>query len=483
MKGKNWLLTNSGKMVKMNKMKGKKACWLLLGLMAAAAFSIGRPQELDSANLTSAKDTLETSRLSFDGKNAEALTADSTIIKMATSGAPSTSTANLFPGDTIVYVGSSNTYTVSQIISTTRFSVTTGLATADTDAADEFVVKRTATHTISFTTVSAIANGAIKVRVKAGASTNNDGNPDQDGWDFNSIADGDVTCPADVAGYYDFVSGTATVSGGTGCAAGYHCFECRYSGPGKANQSLSMTIGSTTKLLNPAPASGHTEGTADTYSVIIDNLDSDDVAVDSTTVKVAAIESVRVSATVEPTIDFSIAGLSVGTTACGVATDVTTTATTVPLGSLSIGSFTNAAQQLEVSTNADNGYVVTTIENDQLSRVDDSTVEIPDTPGDTSTATYAVSDEWSSTSTKGFGFSLQNIDAASVAFYYNESTRTFSARQFAATTDSESPQTIFSSTTVADGEDVYACYRAIVGATQEAGNYWNVITYRATATF
>jgi len=173
----------------------------------------------------------------------------------------------------------------------------------------------------------------------------------------------------------------------------------------------------------------------------------------------------------------------VGTTACGVATDVTTTASTVPFGSLSINSFTNAAQQLEVSTNADNGYVVTALENDQLSRVDDSTVEIADTPGDTSTASESVSDEWSSTSTKGFGYSLQNVDANSVAFYYNESSRTFSARQFAATADSESPQTIFSSSTVADAEDAYVCYRAIVSATQEAGTYWNAITYRATATF
>jgi len=460
-----------------------KSRLVLLGLMVAAAFFVGRPCELDSANLTSAKDTLETSRLSFDGKNASALTANSTVIKVATSGAPSVSTANLFPGDTIVYTGTSNTYTVDQIISTTQFTVTAGLASADADSGDEFVVRRTATHTVSFTTASAIPDGAIKVRIKAGASTNNDGNPDQDGWDFHSISDTDVTCPSDVAGYYDFVSGTATVSGGTGCAAGYHCFECRYSGPGKVGQALSMTIGGTTKLVNPAPASAHSEGTADTYSVIIDNLDSSDTAIDSTTVKVAVIESVRVTATVDPTINFSISGLGVGTTACGVATDVTTTASTVPFGSLSINSFTNAAQQLEVSTNADNGYVVTALENDQLSRVDDSTVEIADTPGDTSTASESVSDEWSSTSTKGFGYSLQNVDANSVAFYYNESSRTFSARQFAATADSESPQTIFSSSTVADAEDAYVCYRAIVSATQEAGTYWNAITYRATATF
>ena len=463
-------------------MKSRKYLFLAV-LLLGGAFWVGRPQSLDSANLTNAKDTLETSRLSFHGANGEALTENSTVITIATTGYPSTSTANLFPGDTIVYLGSSNSYTVDQIISSTQFTVTTGLASADTDANDEFVVKRTASHTINFTTASAIADGAIRIRVKAGASNNNDGNPDQDGWDFNSISDSDVTCPADVAGYYDFVSGTATVSGGTGCPAGYHCFECRYSGPGKKGQALSITIGGGTKLINPAPASGHTEGTADTYSILMENLDSDDNIIDSTTAKVAVIEAVRVTATVNSILNFSISGLGVGTTACGVSTNVTTTATTVPLGALSIGSFTNAAQQLEVSTNADNGYAVTAIENDQLSRVDDSSVEIPDEPGDAGAATESTSDEWASTSTKGFGYSLQNIDANSVAFSYNESGRTFSARQFAADADSESPQTIFSSTTVADGEDVYVCYRAIVSATQEAGVYWNAITYRATATF
>ncbi len=466
----------------MDKMKSRGYLFLV-ALLLGGAFWIGRPQSLDSANLTDAKDTLETSRLSFDGANASALTAGSTVITIATSGYPSTSTANLFPGDTITYVGSSNTYTVGQIISSTQFTVTSGLDSADTDANDEFIVKRTASHTISFTTVSAIPNGAIRVRIKAGASNNNDGKPDQDGWDFNSISNSDVTCPSDVAGYYDFVSGTATVSGGTGCPAGYHCFECRYSGPGKVGQSLSMTIGGTTKLINPAPASSHTEGTADTYSVIIENLDSSDTAIDSTTTKVAVIESVRVTATVEPLLSFTISGVAAGSSVCGTTTDVATTATTVPLGSLSISSFTDAAQQLEVSTNADNGYVVTAIENDQLSRIDDASVEIPDEPGDSSAASESVSDEWASTSTKGFGYSLQNVDAASVAFSYNESGRTFSARQFAADSESESPQTIFSSSTVADGEDVYVCYRAIVSATQEAGTYWNAITYRATATF
>ena len=454
------------------------------GLFLFLAISLGLilARDLGSANLTSVKDTLETSRLSFHAANASGITAGSSVIQIQTSGYPSTSTANLFPGDTIKYLGTGNTYTVDQIIDSDEFSITGTLATADSDANDEFVVIRTATHTVTLTTVSAVPNGAIRVRIKAASTNYNDGNPDQDGFDFNSMTDSDVTCPADTTGF-DFVTGTATVSGGTGCPAGYHCFECRYSGTGAASTSLSITIGGTNELVNPAPASGHTAGTADTYSVIVENLDANDNVVDSTIAKVAVIESVRVTATVDPRIEFSIAGVASGNTVCGNTLDVTTTATAVPFGSVAISSFTDAAQQLTVATNANGGYVVTAIEDDQLSIGGDHSVEIPDTPGDNSLASHTTSDEWANTSTKGFGYSLQNVSAASVAFGYDESSRTFPAKQFADAANSETPQTIFSSTTVANSEQVYVCYRLIVSATQQAGEYENQITYRATATF
>jgi len=458
----------------------------LFALLVLAGFSFPRP--LDSANLTSASDTLETSRLSFHGKNAEQLTAGTSIIKMATSDTPSTSTANLFTGDTVVYTGTSNTYTVDYIIDSDEFAVTATLDAADDDLNDEFVIDRTGTHTVAFTTTSAIADGAIKIRIKADDTTPNDGHPDNEGWDFNSIAGSDVACPGDVGSYYDFVTATATASGGSGCAAGYHCFECRYSGPGNPGESLSMTIGADPELINPSATSGHSEGTADTYSIIFDNLNSTDTAIDSTTVKVAVIESVRVTATVDPTISFSIAALNVGTTACGNALDVTTTATTVPFGSLSIGAFADLAQNLTVSTNADNGYAVTALENNQMVMVGATAPEIPDTPGDTPAASHTAKDDWDSTTTKGFGYSIENVDATTPAFQYSDSDgdcsgTTYCAKQFADLANSEAHQTIFSSTTVADNQNAYVCYRAIISATQEAGDYWNAITFRATATF
>lgn len=458
---------------------------LYLALFSCISFLF--PQYLDSANLTSVADTLETSRLSFHGKNNEQLTAGTTIIKMATSGTPSTSTANIFPGDTVEYVSTDNTYTVYQVIDTDEFSVTAALDAADDDADDEFIIQRTSQHVVTFTAASAVADGAIKVRIKADSANFNDSDPDDDGWDYNSIGNGDITCPGDVATKYDFVTGTATVSGGTNCASGYHCFECRYSGPGNPGESMSITIGDGTEMVNPSAASGHSAGTADTYSVIVDNLNASDTAVDSTTAKVAVIESVRVTATIDPTINFSVAALGAGSTACGNALDVASTATTVPFGSVAISSFTDLAQNLTVSTNASGGYVVTALEDNQMRIVGATAPEIPDTPGDTATASHTVTDEWVSTSTKGFGYSIENVDAASAAFEYTDSTAgcdgVYCAKQFADNAGSEAHQTLFSSSTVADNENAYVCYRIIVGATQEAGDYWNAITYRATATF
>ena len=72
----------------------------------------------------------------------------------------------------------------------------------------------------------------------AGVDCPNDGNPDDQGFDFNTSVDVAAT---DV-GVYNFVTGVATVSGGTGCTAQptttvlrVHC-----SGAGSIGQKLSV---------------------------------------------------------------------------------------------------------------------------------------------------------------------------------------------------------------------------------------------------
>ena len=296
---------------------------------------------------------------------------------------------------------------------------------------------------------------------------------------------------------FDFVAGVATASGGTGCTApaNYHCFEFHYSGIGAIGQAFTLYIGATTGTNTPiAPATGtaHTEGTADTYTFIVKNFalnanPNTATPYDATTGKVAHIESVRVTATVDPTISLSVAGIASGATRCGVATDVTTTALSVPFGTMALNTFKTLAQDVTVSTNAASGYVVTASENDQLGKDGATTPFIIDALGNGGAMTESASAEWTTATINGFGFSLQNVDAASVAFQYTTATGnctgTFCSRQFADIVGSETPQTIFSSTTVANAENVYVCYRLGVGATQAAGDYENQIIYTATGTF
>ncbi len=474
----------------------------LLGLVSAIFLKLGNGNQTNSLNLTSVSDTLSTSRLSFVARLGAGNSVGSSVIFLdTTQGAyESTSSANLFAGDT-VRIGNGaamGSYTVTGAPSTSSFTTSVGLSSGQTSAGMFVIATRSATHTLAFTSATAIPNGAFRILIPA-VSVNanaNDGIPDNAGFDFGTSTP-TVTCPSDVGSTYDFVTGTASASAVTVGSTKYHSFECRYSGSGSVGQAFTgFTINS---LINPAAKINHVEGTSDNYVYIVQNLDYGNATVyDSTSGAVAVVESVRVTATVDPQITFRIGGVASGTSACGVSTGVTTTSATVPFGSVSISSFTNAAQYVTVSTNASNGFAVTTIENDQLGKDGNvctgagptfSNPCIPDSAGDNAAMTSSVSDKWDSTTTKGFAYSLQDPNNSTTeAFSYNIGTgncsgASFCARKFPDAENSGTAQTIFSGTTVADNQNVYVCYRIVIGTSQQAGGYTNNITYRATATF
>lgn len=462
-------------------------------LVTFSIFTLVNPTALNGANLTSVKDTLQTSRLSVNARvDSTGTTVGSSNVKLKTSAsapANTISTGNLRSQDSVV-IGT-GTYTIVDIIDSDEFTVTPVLASGDADDNDPIYLKMRPRHTVQFTTASAVANGYFQILIPADPTTPNDGNPDDEGYDFNTTVD--VTAPSDVGSTFDFVAGVATAAGGTGCTspANYHCFSFHYSGVGAVGQALTLYIGNTNGTNTPiAPATGtsHTEGTADTYPILVRQFAASAdpttaTPIDATTARVAHIEAVRVTATVDPTISFSIAGIASGNTRCGVSTDITTTATSVPFGGMTLNTFKTLAQDLTVSTNASGGYVVTSSENDQLGLGGATTPFIPDTTCDGGTCSESTAAEWNTATNNGFGYSLENVDAASIAFEYDTSGDTFRSKQFADITGSETPQTIFSSTTVANSENAYVCYRLSVGATQAAGDYENQITYTATGTF
>jgi hypothetical protein len=451
----------------------------------AICLALTLPAKLESANLTSVKDTLQTSRLSARARvDAAGTTVGSSrvTIKSSPSAPANTVTTNNLKAQDSVIIGT-GTYTIVDVVSSTEFDVSPVLASGDADDDDPVYLKMRPRHVVQFNTATAQANGYFRILLPADTTASNDGNPDDGGYDFNTSVD--VTA-SDVSGY-DFVTGVATASGDTGCTspANYHCFEVHYSGTGGVGTTITVNIGNTNGTNTPvAPATGgsHTEGTADTYSYIVRNYNAGDSLVDSTSGQVAHIEAVRITATVDPTINFSIAGISSGATRCGVLTDVTTTATAVPFGLMSLNSFKTLAHNLTVSTNASSGYVVTAAENDELGKDGATSPFIPDTSCDTGPCTISSEEDWNTATNNGFGYSIENVDAATVPFEY-DTAGTFDARPFANTVDGDAPQTIFSSTAVANSENAYVCYRLSVGATQAAGDYENQITYTATGTF
>lgn len=472
--------------------------------------------KLRSANLSAVSVTMSNSKLSFfgrlDGNNAQG----GSIVSLQTSGNPSNSTANLFSKD-VVWIGDGSTGSTYTVYTSTasgtenKFTITSTLDANDFQANDVVIATRSSSLTANFTTVTAIPNGYFRILVPASSNTSAsaDGMPDPGGFDYLATGVG-VTCPANATGY-SFSTGVATATAVTVGSTTYHAYSCYYAGNGAIGQSFLATVSA---VINPAPTNTHTVGTADTYSIIVQQMEvlgggtpATDNVIDATTVKVAPIEAVRVTASVAPTLQFSIAGISSASLPCddgNMSSKVTSSATNVPLGDLAISSFTDAAQTLTVSTNAVGGYVVTARENDQLTRIGTASCAdggtdgygaghacIPDTTGASETG---VGLTWSSTNTKGFGYTTKfrsTADASTPTRYaYFDGTNSsctgankFCARKFPDLQNLEAAEPIFSHTSTADTHKVDVCYRAVVAANQEAGDYENNITYTATATF
>ena len=489
----------------MKNMMKNKVFWVFLSVAVLSLTGVvifKNFQQVRSANLTSVSITLSNSRPSFRGALAAGNTAGaSQVIINTTDGAwASTSAAQLVEGDTVLIgeAQSLGSYTVTDVVDASTFNVTPVLAAGDADAADDVVSTSSAVLTARFTTANAIANGSFRILLPADSvdAEAKNGIADSGGFDYGTTTP-TVTCPSNITGY-NFTGGSSSApSSVTLNGTKYHAYTCSYTGAGAIGTAFNGSTNGAiviTSIINPAPKkASHTIGYADAYRPIIQHLNNSGTVVDSTTISIGTVEAVSVTAEVAPQITFRIIGVDSGTTVCGQATSVTTTPSTVPFGELSIDSFIYAAQGLSVSTNAVNGYTVTAVANDQMGKDGVACAGnngtglvncIQDPTGNTDTMAINTSDEWTNTTKKGFAYSLQDVNATTTeAFAYNESSRAFSARQFADASASESPVQIFSDNTVADNDNLYVCYKAIIPATQAAGNYSNYLTYTATASF
>ncbi len=460
-------------------------------------YSLFAPRELDAAGLSSASATLSNPRLSYDAGVSTTIAAGLTIITIASSGNADNDTNHLFPND-YVGIGSNPNMQVASVANGTTFVLKNAL-TNGISLANKVYSTQSGTLAVNFYTASAIpVGGSVEIDIPSPVgSPTNDGTPDtaavgSNGFDLNTIGAADMTCPA------GFTAAAPTV--GTGATP--HKLYCNLNGASAlaAGANLTIIIGTATKgLVNPAPNLTHTQGVADTY--LLNAYTKSGVAgagttLDSVPIKVAPVEGVLVSASIDETLNFTVAAVTSANlpTTCGftpAGTLVTTTATTVPFGaSIIANTFYNGAQQLTVSTNAPGGYSVKVEENDQMGKdgkvctgaAGESASCIKDTACD-GTCTYSTSGEWATNTNNGLGYSLSNQSGTDASFLYNESTRTFSAKAFPDQEQSLVKQNIMSASGVRNGSSTCIVYRLSVSGTQPAGYYFNKVKYTASALF
>ena len=478
---------------------------ILPGLVLAFVLILLLPDSAKAA-LTSTSVTSSNSRFSFKAGVA-AGTSGSSLVTITGTGFPDNNTAHLFPGDILCFTDQgqngcigSKTYTVGSVIDSTHFNLT-GTLTDNLDTSGYAVATQAGTWTISFTTGSAIpSDGNILVTIPMADNSNgNNGIPDSSsgvttsGFDLNLVAAGDIS----ITGCTPANWGTPVITVGSGTTD--HTVSIPRSTAFCAGGSAIVITIAGVGIANPAPIStGHTQGTADVYPVTITTRDGSNNTLDSSVPRATIVEAVLISTTVDESLSFVVAGLVAGTH-CGNTT-IATTATSVPWGHLaSSNAFYYAAQQLTVSTNASNGYVVTIQENDQMGKNGNLCTGtapsagnytfganqcIRDTVCASGNCSESVAADWTNaTNYPGLGYSVASVSGTDAPFFYNEKTRTFSSKQLADVQGGETPAVIMNNSGPVSGSSIDLCYRISVPGNQPSGYYYNIAKYTATATF
>jgi len=505
----------------------KKIFIAILSILFLVSFAFILPQKksVNSEPPTNVKDELTSSQLSYFARIGTGTTVGENIVKVNTAANPSPDTNNLFEGD-VVCIGNSGAvgctqYTVRSIGNTAYFDINTSLPASNALIGSYIVATRSAQHKVYFTPKTTITGGKWQFLIRATSSTSPlenfaDGMPDQNGFDIGGYAIGstgpgalirsaDIVCPwsgMTVSG----IGSTVGITAANGTTYYYSTIICSLAaGANNAiDVGVSFGIGSTSisngsQLTNPSPNHAvSAEGQADVYNFFIRHTDSAGIVIDGDTARgqIAVVESVRVTATVDPTISFIID--NVGTTNSGIANTVcpgqvsminaaNVKATQVPFGSLQLLAFNDLAQRVSATTNAANGYVVTVYEDIPLTMVGGA-VTIPDTicNGGGSTCNITTAATWSTANLtpSRFGYSLTAVPS------YTPGTMAFNTSDGGGNSYKPFGQgyanakTIFSrSSTPSDWERAYVCYRITVTNTQAAGDYENKLIYTATATF
>lgn len=467
---------------------------ILVFCLFIGILSLILPREASSIPSKNVKDVLSSSQFSYYGGVGSGNVAGSSILTINTTDFPSRTSNNLFVGDTISVGagGNQSIYTVRDIGATNQILVNPGLTAGAVAAGGSIISTRSAVHTVSFEPQSSADGGAWQVLIKAPSGTvekASDGIPDQGGFDSANLNATAITCPWGATASV----GTTVPGGEPGVPDGnyYHVISCNMAvgatNPVGTGETGTIVIGNTTNMLiNPSSThtSANLEGHANVFNFILRHTDSSGNVVEETPGKIAVVESVRVTATIDPTLSFYIDNVGVTnttSTACGVGTSLSngaalTTGDRVVFGSLELGVHNQLAQRLSCVTNAPGGYVVTAYEAGVMKNINTSTT-IPDTTCNGTGCTPTAATAWNGVSTtmSEFGYTVTSLGA----------TTAFSSPNFKpfGIGYANAQPIMLNTKTPLTTESANVCYRITATTTQEAGDYEAKVIYTATATF
>ncbi len=474
-------------------MKHNLSFKLIVFATLIGSFALIFPGKINSIPSKNVKDVLSSSQFSYYGGVGIGTSADDSILNIDTGlSFPSHTTNNLFVGDTISVGigGSQSTYIVKDIGDTSTIFLNVGISADAITPGGTIIATRSAVHTVSFEPQVNAAGGIWQVLIKStsglAAEKSSDGIPDQRGFDLGTLDNSSVICPWG-----------ATASVGTTVAATlgsntsyYHVISCTLAAgatnPVGTGETGTIIIGvGDSMMINPSPSNTpELEGNANIFSFVLRHRRSDGFIIEQTPGKIAVVESVRVTATIDPTLTFYIDNIGVtdpSSSACGIgstlnSTAVNTTGDKVIFGSLDLNNFNQLAQRLSCVTNAASGYVVTAYEAGTMRNINTNTT-LPDTScnGNGCTPTNAAAWDSVSGSLSEFGYTMTSL-GASIPFVEGN------FKPFGIGFTNSQPVMINPHTPL-NTESANVCYRISIINVQEAGDYEAKVVYTATATF
>ena len=326
-----------------------------------------------------------------------------------------------------------------------------------------------ADHTIVFTTPNGLSAGqTITLTFPTGAGEFVMGSLTEDDVDID--IDGTPTTTAGIASATEW---------GVSVAANVITLETMTGTPVASSSQITVRIGlnavdsgsGANQITNPTNTGSH-------------GIDIGGTMQDTGQVRVAIVDSVTVSASVDTSLTFTVSGTSGGTTVNGSPTTTihATTPTTLPFETIDVGTSETLAHDLAVATNASNGFTVTA----EISGSFQSTL------GDTIDGFIDGNDTNTPTAWQGPAGTLTDPDTYGHWGITSDDTETFGrASEFSANTwvaPSTSPIIIMGHDGPADGLSASSTaqigYQVEISALQEASDdYSTTLRYVVTPTF